>query len=124
MLGNLSEQAGRQPASSISKFSGINQGIVKMVWGMSPNDLGGDRKELGGGRPDASSISRLFAELKSNIASSLPSGFFAEQHPGFQCLGGLGGSSSSSRPSLPIAAKPRAEDLASSWFRPSSWPHW
>jgi hypothetical protein len=88
MLGNLFG-AGMVDnlAGGISKFTGVNAGIVKMVLGyLTPMILGAVGKSFGGSKVDASSITRMFSEQKSNIAAALPSGFSMNSIQGFSSL--------------------------------------
>ncbi len=81
-------------SGAISKFTGVNAGIVKMVLGyLAPMILGAVAKSFGGSKVDASGISRLFSEQKSNIAASLPAGFSPNSIQGFSSLANAGASS-------------------------------
>jgi Bacterial protein of unknown function (DUF937) len=105
MLGNLfGASIVDNLAGAISKYTGVNAGIVKMVLGyLTPMILGAVGKSFGGGKIDGSSVSRLFAEQKSNIASSLPSGFSLNSIPGFNTLASSG---STPRAPAPQTATP------------------
>jgi hypothetical protein len=60
--------------NALSSFAGMQPGIMKTLLGyLAPIVLGVVAKQLGG-RPDASSVSRLFSEQAGNIASALPKG--------------------------------------------------
>ncbi len=110
MLGNLfGASLVDNLSAAISKFTGVNVGIVKMVLGyLTPMILGAVGKSFGGSKVDASSVSRLFSEQKSNIASSLPSGFSLNNIQGFSSLGSAG---SSSRLPAPQPAAPSGGGL-------------
>ena len=96
-------------SASISKFTGVNSGIVKMVLGyLTPMILGAVGKSFGGGKVDASSVSRLFSEQKSNIAASLPSGFSLNSIQGFSALANSG---TPSRQPTPQPAAPSGGGL-------------
>ncbi|MDZ4851954.1 MAG: DUF937 domain-containing protein [Pirellulaceae bacterium] len=73
-------------AAAISKRTGVNHGIVKMILGyITPIIMGCIGKKLGG-KPDAASISRLFAEQKPSIAAAVPSGLSLGNIQGFSTL--------------------------------------
>jgi Bacterial protein of unknown function (DUF937) len=83
-------------STAISKFAGVSPGIVKTVLGyLAPLVLGAIGESFGGGAVDASSVSNLFSQQKSSIASALPKGFSLDGIQGFALLG------SGSLPSLP-----------------------
>jgi len=102
MLGNLfGSQMVDGLAASISKLTGINAGIVKTVLGyLAPIVLGSIGSTLGGSKPSAAGMMKLFDDQKSNIAGAMPSGFSLDSIPGFQAL------SSSSSPSPSTSAAP------------------
>ncbi|MEQ1830008.1 MAG: DUF937 domain-containing protein [Pirellula sp.] len=76
-------------AAAISKYTGINVSMVKMALGyLTPMVLGSVGSTFKGGKVDGAGISKLFSEQKSNIASSMPSGFSLDSVPGFQALAG------------------------------------
>jgi len=96
-------------SGAISKFTGVNAGIVKMVLGyLTPVILGAVGKSFGGSKVDGSGISRLFSEQKSNIAASLPSGFSLISIQGF---GSLANAGSSPRLPAPQPAAPSGGGL-------------
>ena len=85
-------------AGAISKATGLNASIVKTILGyLAPLVLSAIGASFQGGKVDASSVSRLFADQNKNIASALPSGMNLGSIPGFNALSS-GGSKSSPSP--------------------------
>ncbi len=74
-------------AGAISKATGVNQSMIKTILGyLAPIILGAIASSFQGGKVDASSVSRLFADQKNNIAAALPSGMNLGSIQGLQSL--------------------------------------
>ena len=92
-------------ASSISKLTGVNVGIVKTILDyLAPIILGSIASTMGGAKPNAASVAKFFSEQKSNIAGALPAGFSLDSIPGFQSL--VSTRSPAPTPSAASAASP------------------
>jgi hypothetical protein len=102
--------------SAISKFSGLNSGMVKSLLGfLTPMILGKvatQWKNMGG---TANALSSLFADQKSHIADAMPAGFSLANIPGLSTVGDAGREVASSARRTVDSAE-RAAPSAAGWL--------
>ena len=98
LLGGLGGGALGQIGGALSRFTGVNEGVITKLLGLlAPVVLGAIKKQSPG--QDAASITSMLAGQKGNIASALPSGLgslLSSAVPGLSSLLGDASSAASS----------------------------
>jgi hypothetical protein len=106
----LGDQNQTALAGAVAKFCGLSQAASEALLGLFfPVVLGTIAKQLGASSLNASSLTRVLASQKDNIAAALPSGF-AELLQGTGLLGALSGAAD--KVSVAANQAPRAAAIA------------